>query len=116
MPKGQAQPKKRKIPMRTCLGCQEVKPKKELIRIVRTSGGEFKVDPSGKLAGRGAYLCPNEACINSALSSKRFQKALGDDLSPEVVSQLKMELARREAERREIERRKALLESQSGKK
>ena len=55
--------KQRKIPLRKCTGCQEMKNKKELIRIVRSDEGEFSVDATGKKAGRGAYICPSAECL-----------------------------------------------------
>mgnify|MGYP005801774713 CR=1 FL=1 len=55
--------KTRKIPMRKCMGCQEVKEKRELIRVVRSGEGEISMDKTGKKAGRGAYICPKEACL-----------------------------------------------------
>jgi len=80
--------KTRKIPMRMCLGCQEMKPKKELLRIVRTPEGKVEFDPSGKQNGRGAYLCPQVACLRSAAKAHRFNKALGADLSSEILAEL----------------------------
>ena len=61
----------KKIPMRMCVGCREMKPKKELLRVVRTAQGEIAVDRmGGKMSGRGAYLCPQEACLKKAKKSK----------------------------------------------
>ena len=68
--------KPRKVPERMCIGCQQMKPKRELIRVVRTPAGEILVDSGGKLAGRGAYLCPQDSCIQLAYKAKRLQKAL----------------------------------------
>ena len=61
--------KKKKIPKRMCTGCMEVKPKKELIRIVRNKEGEVFVDPTGKKNGRGAYICRNIQCLEKAFKS-----------------------------------------------
>ena len=58
----------KKIPMRQCLGCREMKPKRELIRVVRSPQGEISLDSHGKKPGRGAYLCPNQDCLKRALS------------------------------------------------
>ena len=55
--------KQRKVPLRKCTGCQEMKNKKELISIVRNDAGEFALDRTGKLPGRGAYICPNAECL-----------------------------------------------------
>ena len=58
--------KQKKIPMRTCTGCGEQKPKKELVRVVRSPEGEISLDTTGKKPGRGAYICPNAACLAKA--------------------------------------------------
>ena len=60
----------KKIPMRQCVGCREMKPKKELIRVVRSPEGQVSLDFRGKLPGRGAYVCPNAACLTKARKSK----------------------------------------------
>ena len=62
--------KQRKVPLRKCTGCQEMKDKKELIRIVRNDEGEFSLDRTGKKPGRGAYICPNGECLAKAQKSK----------------------------------------------
>ena len=80
--------KTRKIPLRICLGCQEKKPKKELIRIVSTPQGEVTVDLSGKKAGRGAYICPQSGCMKKALKGKRLEKNLQHSISEEVVAEI----------------------------
>lgn len=80
--------KTRKIPMRMCLGCQQMKPKKELLRIVRTPEGTVELDPTGKRNGRGAYLCPNLNCFQTAVKERRFRKAFGVDVDPEVFNHL----------------------------
>ena len=60
----------KKIPMRKCVGCQEMKSKKEMIRVIRTSEGEFLLDATGRKNGRGAYLCPNSDCLAKAVKNK----------------------------------------------
>jgi predicted RNA-binding protein YlxR (DUF448 family) len=75
-----------------CVGCQEMHPKKELIRIVRTPEGEITIDPTGKKSGRGAYLCPNIPCLEQALKRKSLQRALEHDLPADVVESLKARL------------------------
>ena len=80
--------KPRKIPTRMCIGCQQMKPKRELVRVVRTPTGELLVDDTGKTSGRGAYICPDPACLQAALKGKRLQKALETDLPPEIVQVL----------------------------
>ena len=61
---------KKKVPMRKCVGCGEMKPKKELIRILRTEEEEFVIDTTGKKNGRGAYLCPQKACFEQAVKNR----------------------------------------------
>lgn len=80
--------KTRKIPMRMCLGCQQMKPKKELLRVVRTPEGAVELDPTGKRNGRGAYLCPDLNCFRVAVKERRFRKAFGVDVDPEVFANL----------------------------
>lgn len=81
--------KKRKIPMRTCVGCRTTRPKRELIRIVRDPQGELHVDSTGKLSGRGAYICPDIVCFDAAVKGKRLEKALERPISPELVEELR---------------------------
>ena len=66
----------KKIPMRQCLGCNEHKPKKELIRVVRSPEGEISLDFNGKKSGRGAYICPSEICFKKARKSNRIANIL----------------------------------------
>ena len=85
--------KKRKIPLRKCLGCQEMKPKKELIRIVKTAeNGDIKVDLTGKVSGRGAYICKNSGCLEKAYKAKRIEKAFEGSISADVYELLKEEI------------------------
>lgn len=84
--------KPRKIPMRTCVGCFEVKPKKELIRIVRTPAGEILLDPGGKMSGRGAYICKSAECLKKAQKAKRLEKALEAEVSPQIYGELAQSL------------------------
>lgn len=84
--------KRRHVPMRMCVGCQEMKPKRELVRIVRTPEGEVLVDPTGKKSGRGAYVCPDESCLEKAVKARRLEKALGKEVSPEVVEAVRLRL------------------------
>jgi uncharacterized protein len=84
--------KARKIPQRMCVGCQEMKNKKELTRIVRTPESEIVIDITGKKPGRGAYICKDEACLTKATKEKRLERALKNPVSPEVYEQLKSEL------------------------
>ncbi|MDH4178965.1 MAG: YlxR family protein [Armatimonadota bacterium] len=83
----------RHVPQRSCVACRQVRPKAELLRIVRTPAGEVCVDESGKLAGRGAYLCPNEHCVEQAAKQKRLGRALGVAVGPEVTEAIRNRLA-----------------------
>ena len=65
----------KKIPLRQCLGCREMKPKKELVRVVRSPEGVISLDFHGKAPGRGAYLCPNPACLEKAKKSRALSRA-----------------------------------------
>lgn len=82
----------RKIPQRMCVGCHEMRSKKELVRIVRTPQGEILVDPTGKKSGRGAYICPSLDCLSKALKNKGIEKALNQPIGPEVISTLQERL------------------------
>lgn len=85
--------KVKKVPMRMCLGCQEMKPKKELIRIVRRAQDSLvQIDPTGKVAGRGAYICRDVNCLEKAFKLKRLEKALEVPISQEIYEQLKREI------------------------
>jgi len=86
------QVKKRRIPMRMCLGCQEMKPKKELIRIVKNKENEISVDFTGKKPGRGAYICRNVACFDKARKGKRIEKAFESSISEEIYDILRKQL------------------------
>jgi len=84
--------KQKKVPLRMCLGCQEMKPKKELIRIVRDKEGNTSVDFTGKKAGRGAYICKNADCFEKAKKGKRLEKAFEARIDDAVYDALKMQL------------------------
>ena len=83
----------RKIPMRQCLGCNEHKPKIELIRILRTPEGEITLDMTGKKSGRGAYICKNPACLKKLRKSRRAESNLGVQIPEEVWDRLEAVLA-----------------------
>ena len=85
--------KVKKIPMRQCLGCNEHKPKRELIRLVRTPEGEVVADMTGKKNGRGAYLCPSESCLRRVQRSKRAEKVLECAVPDEVYEAVASALA-----------------------
>lgn len=80
--------KNKKIPQRKCVGCNEMKDKKSLLRIVRSPEGEISLDLTGKKNGRGAYVCPDKACITKAVKEKRLERALEKSISDEVYNKL----------------------------
>ena len=80
--------KPKKIPMRMCVGCREIKPKKELLRAVRSPEGEVSLDATGKKPGRGAYCCYNAECLRRALKQGQLDRQLEVKLSPEINEQL----------------------------
>ena len=85
--------KPKKIPMRMCVGCREMKPKRELIRVVRAPDGSVSMDPVGKKPGRGAYVCHNVACLQRAIKQHQLERQLEVQLTEEVVEQLQQELS-----------------------
>ena len=80
--------KPRKTPLRKCTGCQEMKDKRELVRVVRTDEGEFSLDFTGKKSGRGAYICADPACLAKARKSRALERHLGVAIAPEVYDAL----------------------------
>lgn len=86
----------KKIPLRKCLGCNEQKPKRELVRIVRTPDGSIVLDMTGKQAGRGAYICPDTACLKKAVKGKRIEKSLEVPVSSELLESLALTLENNE--------------------
>ena len=88
--------KQRKVPLRKCTGCQEMKEKKELIRIVRNDEGEFSLDRTGKKPGGGAYICPDVSCYEKALKSKRLERTLEVEIPDSVYEQVKNNLVSEE--------------------
>ncbi len=90
--------KQKKIPLRICLGCREKKPKKDLIRIVRTPESEIELDPTGKKAGRGAYICSCEECFKKALKGKKIERNLQVPFSQELVAKITELLRKKESE------------------
>ncbi|NLA72276.1 MAG: YlxR family protein [Clostridiales bacterium] len=82
----------RKLPLRKCTGCGEMKPKKELIRIVRSSEGVVSLDLTGKASGRGAYVCKNHDCLQLAHKAKRLERAFSCAISDEIYNEIKKEL------------------------
>lgn len=84
--------KVKKIPMRMCLGCNEMKPKRELIRVVRSQEGEISLDLTGKKNGRGAYICESIDCLRLARKAKRFEKSFQCRIDDEVYEAMEKEL------------------------
>ncbi|MDR0490255.1 MAG: YlxR family protein [Oscillospiraceae bacterium] len=82
----------KKIPMRQCLGCREMKPKRELIRVVRSPEGVVSLDFRGKMPGRGAYVCHSAECLKRATKSKALSRAFGVEIPPEIVEGLELEI------------------------
>ena len=82
----------KKIPMRQCLGCREMKPKRELIRVVRAPDGAISLDFKGKASGRGAYICPNASCLKKAIRGKALEKAFSSQIPPEVYEELERQM------------------------
>ena len=83
---------KKKVPMRKCVGCGEIKNKKEMIRVLKTPEEEFVLDASGKKNGRGAYLCPSGECLERAIKSKGLERSFKQAIPSEVYDELKEEM------------------------
>lgn len=88
----------RKIPMRKCVGCMQQKPKKELVRVVRSAKGEISVDLTGKKSGRGAYICPCGECLVKAKKAKRLENAFECQIPGEVYERLQTEILQKETQ------------------
>ncbi len=84
--------KTKKIPMRMCLGCNQMKPKKEMIRVVKSAEGEISFDFTGKKSGRGAYICKNTECFQSAKKARRFEKSFSCKIENVVYEEMEHEL------------------------
>ena len=85
-------PKTRKIPMRMCVGCREMKPKRELTRVVKPQEGDAHIDLRGKAPGRGAYVCADVECFRKARKSRALERALECTISAEVFEQLEAQI------------------------
>ena len=83
----------KKIPMRLCTGCNQKKPKNELVRVVRTPENNIVLDLTGKLSGRGAYICKDGECLNLAKRKKRFESAFSCPVPMEVYDRIEKELS-----------------------
>ena len=79
----------KKIPQRTCIGCNSKKSKKELIRIVKDKEGNIQIDRTGKLPGRGAYICDDISCLDKAIKSKRLEKTFETKIEDKIYEELR---------------------------
>lgn len=79
----------KKIPMRQCVGCMEMKPKKELIRALKMSDGEIIIDKTGKKNGRGAYICSSKGCLEKAIANHGLERSFKIKISKEIYEELK---------------------------
>ena len=84
--------KTKKVPMRMCLGCREMKPKRELVRIIRTPEGEIKLDTTGKASGRGAYICRNTECLKQSIKTRALSRAFDTVIGDEIFEVLEKEI------------------------
>ncbi len=83
----------KKVPIRRCVGCGEGKPKKELVRVVKSPEGDISLDTTGRKPGRGAYLCPDPACLAKARKAKRLERAFEQPIPPDVYENLEEQIA-----------------------
>ena len=83
----------KKIPMRQCLGCREMKPKRELIRVVKSPEDEISLDFRGKKPGRGAYVCPSADCLKRAVKAKALSRAFGIAIPDSIIEELTLAMA-----------------------
>ena len=84
--------KPKKVPQRQCVGCMEMKPKGELIRVVKSPEGEISLDITGKKNGRGAYVCKSKKCLEKAIKAKKFHRAFETNIPDSVVASLEKEM------------------------
>ncbi len=82
----------KKIPMRQCVGCREMKSKRDLIRVIRTSEEEILIDTTGRKNGRGAYICPKRECLEQAIKSKGLERSLKIAIPKEIYKDFEKEL------------------------
>lgn len=87
----------KKIPMRMCVGCRQMFPKKSLLRIVKDENGKLMLDSTGKKNGRGAYICAKTECFQQAIKQKQLQRILESELPNDTIEDLKIQIMRREA-------------------
>lgn len=82
----------KKLPMRKCVGCQEMKNKKEMLRVVKTPEEEFILDATGKKNGRGAYLCARRECLEEAIKNRGLERSFKQSIPQEVYDELSKEM------------------------
>ncbi len=87
----------RRVPLRMCTGCGEMKPKKELVRVVRDKDGEISLDLTGKKAGRGAYVCPSPECLKKARKARRIERSFQCKIPDEIYDAMEAEMERHAA-------------------
>ncbi len=87
----------KKIPMRQCIGCGDMKPKREMVRILKTADGQITLDMTGRKNGRGAYICPKEECLNKAVKNKGIERSFRMPVPGEVYEMLTKEMGELEA-------------------
>ena len=85
-------PKVKRIPQRQCVGCREMRDKKALLRVVKSPEGEVSLDFKGKKPGRGAYVCPDPACLKRARKTRALERALSVQIPPEVYDAMESEM------------------------
>ena len=88
--------KTKKIPMRMCLGCGEMKPKRELIRVVKSMEGDISLDLTGKKSGRGAYICKSVECFEKARKARKFERSFSCMISEDIYNSMEGELRENE--------------------
>ena len=87
----------KKVPMRKCVGCGEMKNKREMMRVLKTSDDEFVLDATGKKNGRGAYLCPSKECFDMAVKSRGLERSFKQAIPKDVYEKLEKEMESIEA-------------------
>ena len=88
--------KTKKIPMRMCLGCGEMKPKRELIRVVKSKEGDISLDLTGKKSGRGAYICKSVECFEKARKARKFERSFSCMISEDIYNSMECKLRENE--------------------
>lgn len=84
----------KKVPMRMCVGCRVMRPKKEMVRVVRSAEGQVSIDPTGKAAGRGAYICKDIACLERAMKTRGLERAFEQKVEPMIYETLKADFVK----------------------